>query len=106
MVLLKSCELTSFEAAKEVSRSYDTIVDLLGSLNDTLERLKVHLQHTITAPLRKIIVDALVQLLSILAMARNMISEGRLRRSMAVIDSDAALIILYRSVLKVDLRQE
>ncbi|KAI9824655.1 MAG: hypothetical protein M1826_007294 [Phylliscum demangeonii] len=65
-------------AARGVSATYDAVVSLFETMNESICRLSVHLQHELTPALRRIVNEILVTLMSIYAMSTKCIKEGRL----------------------------
>ncbi|KAI0270506.1 hypothetical protein BC834DRAFT_950300, partial [Gloeopeniophorella convolvens] len=66
--------------AKRVSASYDALIDLLGHVNQFLERLKIYTWSPSTAPIAEILVKTLAEVLSIFALVTMEIKQGRLRK--------------------------
>ena len=67
------------QAARGVSSNYDSIIEMFDRFQDFLDRLKVHLESTITPPLRAIIVEFLAQLLLTIGLKTKLVKEGRVR---------------------------
>jgi hypothetical protein len=65
------------QTAKNVSSDYDSIIDMFQRLENFLHRLRVHLYHDITPPVREIVVEILAQLLLIIGLATKLMKEGR-----------------------------
>ncbi|KAL2832224.1 NACHT and TPR domain protein [Aspergillus pseudoustus] len=65
-------------AAKGVSRSYDAISELMGSLKDFTIRLKAYSRESISADLGEKLSDILVTLIEIFALSTKTIRRGRL----------------------------
>ncbi|KAL2843076.1 NACHT and TPR domain protein [Aspergillus pseudodeflectus] len=65
-------------AAKGVSRSYDAISELMGSLKDFTIRLKTYSRESISADLGEKLSDILVTLIEIFALSTKTIRRGRL----------------------------
>jgi hypothetical protein len=66
-----------YQAIKDVSASYDALVDLLESIEHFLGRLDVYTQMSLPAVIAEIIVKIMVELLSTLALVTNQINQGR-----------------------------
>ena len=67
------------QAVKGVSSNYDSIIEMFERFQEFLDRLQVHLQSTITPPLRAIIVGFLSQLLLTIGLKTKLMKEGRVR---------------------------
>ena len=68
------------QAAKNVTAKYDAILDVFGEMGNFLDRLRVYLKQDVTAPMRKIFVEILSQMLRTFGiftkfMKRNRLSE-------------------------------
>ena len=63
--------------AKDVSTSYDAIVDLFECMEHFLHRLKIYTEVPSTPAMTGIIVKIMVELLSVLALATKQIKQGR-----------------------------
>ena len=66
------------QAIKDVSASYDALVDLFESTENFLRRLDIYIKIPPTAAMTEIIVKILVELLSTLALAAQQVKQGRL----------------------------
>jgi hypothetical protein len=66
-----------YQAIKDVSASYDALVDLLESIQHFLGRLDVYTQMSLPAAIAEIIVKIMVELLSTLALVTKQINQGR-----------------------------
>ena len=74
-----------FQAIKDVSASYDALVDLLESTENFLRRLDIYTKIKPTPmAMTEIIVKILVELLSTLAIATHEVKRGRLSVSFSV----------------------
>jgi hypothetical protein len=73
-----------FQAIKDVSASYDALVDLLESTENFLRRLDIYTKIPPTTAMTEIILKILVELLSILAIATHEVKRGRLSVSFSV----------------------
>jgi hypothetical protein len=65
------------QAAKDVSSSYDAVVDLFECIGNFLKRLGVHIKITPTPEMIDIIVKIMVEVISVLALATKQIKQGR-----------------------------
>ncbi|EMD33441.1 hypothetical protein CERSUDRAFT_98547 [Gelatoporia subvermispora B] len=68
------------KATKDVSASYDSLVDLLSCVSKFLERLPIYTAMSLTMPMREIIVKMLANMISILALATKEVRQGRLNK--------------------------
>lgn len=69
------------QAIKDVSASYDALVDLFESTENFLRRLDIYVKIPQTTAMTEIIVKIMVELLSILALATQQVKQGRLSAS-------------------------
>src|SRR6266702_1989312 len=69
------------QAIKDVSASYDALVDLFESTENFLRRLDIYTKIPSTTAMTEIIVKILVELLSTLALATQQVKQGRLSLS-------------------------
>jgi hypothetical protein len=65
------------QAVKGVNDSYDSLVDLLESIENFLRRLEIYTKIPPTVPMTEMVVKILVELLSTLALATKQIKEGK-----------------------------
>ena len=65
------------QAIKDVTASYDALVELLESIEHFLNRLDIYTEITPTMALTEILVKILVELLFTLALATKQIQQGR-----------------------------
>jgi hypothetical protein len=70
------CDI-SYKAVKGAIDSYDSLVNLLESIENFLRRLEIYTKITPTVAMTEIIVKILVELLSTLALATKQITEGK-----------------------------
>lgn len=73
------------QAIKDVSASYDALVDLFESIENFLRRLNIYVKIIPTTAMTDIIVKILVELLSTLALATRQVKQGRLSGSFAAL---------------------
>jgi len=75
----KACppDVRAYQAAKDVSSSYDALVDLLESIEHFLNRLKIYTGLSPTGAMAEIIVKILVEVLSTLALVTQQIKQKR-----------------------------
>jgi hypothetical protein len=64
------------QAAKDVSASYDALIDLLESVDNFLSRLNIYTKIPPTPIMAEIMVKIIVELLSTLAVATKQIKQG------------------------------
>ena len=69
------------QAIKDISKSYDALVELFESLESFLRRLDIYTKIPSTTPMTKIIVKILIELLSTISLAIQQAKQGRLSES-------------------------
>jgi hypothetical protein len=74
-------DVQTYQAVKGVLADYDTLADLLKSVEHFLSRLDIYTKITPTVSMTEIIVKILVELLSILALATKHLQQGKLSKS-------------------------
>ena len=74
-------DIQTYQAVKGVLDDYETIADLLESVENFLDRLDVYTKMPPTVDMTKIIIKILVELLSILALATKQLQKGKLSES-------------------------
>ena len=65
------------QAVKDVSASYDALVDLFASFENFLNRLRIYTGIAPAPPLTSVLVKIMVELLSTLALATKQVKQGR-----------------------------
>ena len=65
------------QAVRDVSSSYDALVDLFASFEKFLSRLGIYAEIPLTQALKKVLVEIIVELLSTLALATKQVKQGR-----------------------------
>ena len=70
-----------YQAVKSVLDDYDTLADLLESVDHFLNRLDIYTKISPTVSMTKIIIKILVEILSILALATKQLQQGKLSES-------------------------
>ena len=70
-----------YQAANDVSSSYDALVDLLESIEHFLNRLEIYIKISPTEAMVQIIVKILVELLSTLALVTKQIRQKQPSKS-------------------------
>ena len=77
------------QAADGVSASYDALVELFECIGNFLKRLHIYANIPLDALMKDIVANIMVELISILSLAKKHINRGRLsKRVLAVIISD------------------
>ena len=74
-------DIQTYQAVNGVLDDYDTLADLLESVEHFLNRLDIYTKIPPTAGMTEIIIKILVELLSILALATKQLQQGRLSES-------------------------
>ena len=69
------------QAVKDVSASYDALVDLFESIERFLARLSVYTTMTLTPLMIDTVVKIMVEIISTLALATKQVKQGRLSES-------------------------
>jgi hypothetical protein len=71
-------DIQTYQAVKGVLDDYDTLADLLESVEHFLIRLDIYTKIPPTVSMTEIIIKILVELLSILALATKQLQQGKL----------------------------
>ena len=66
------------QTAKDISTSYDALVDLFASFENFLSRLSIYTEIPPTPALTNVLVKIIVELISTLALATKQVKQGRL----------------------------
>ena len=66
------------QSVKDVSASYDALVDLFESIENFLGRLDIYTRIPITTAMTHIIIKIMVEVLATLALATRQVKQGRL----------------------------
>ena len=74
-------DIQTYQAVKGVLDDYDTLADLLESVEQFLNRLDIYTRIPPTVSMTEIIIKILVELLSILALATKQLQQGKLSES-------------------------
>jgi uncharacterized membrane protein len=69
--------MQAHQAIKDVSASYDALVELLESIEHFMSRLDIYTRVPPTGPMAEIIVKIMVELLSTLALVTKQINQRR-----------------------------
>ena len=70
-----------YQAIKDISASYDALVDLLESIEHFMNRLEIYTKFPPPAAMGEIIVKIMVELLSTIALVTKQIKQKRRRQS-------------------------
>ena len=71
------------QAVKDVSASYDALVDLFESIESFLARLDIYTKIPLTVAMTDIVIKMMVEVLNTLALATKQVKQGKLRESLA-----------------------
>jgi hypothetical protein len=71
------CDIQVPQAIKDISSSYDALVDLFASFENFLARLSIYTEVPPTPALTNVLVKIVVELLSTLALATKQVKQGR-----------------------------
>jgi hypothetical protein len=74
----RDTSVTVNKATKDVSTSYNSLIDLLESIESFLGRLAIYTKIPLTAAMADIIIKLFVEVLSILSLATKQAKQGRL----------------------------
>jgi len=74
---VRSCDTRLYQAVKDVSTSYDALVDLLESIEHFMNRLDVYTRVPSTGAMTEIIVKIMVELISTLSLVTKQIKQRR-----------------------------
>jgi hypothetical protein len=72
------CDMWVSQAAKDVSASYDTLLDLLQTIERFLSRLNIYTRIPLTPAMSNVVVKVMGEILSTLALATKQVKKGRL----------------------------
>ena len=75
------CDIRTYQAVKGVLDDYDSLADLLESVEHFLNRLDIYTKIPPTTSMIEMVVKILVELLSILALATKQLRQGKLSES-------------------------
>jgi len=91
---------------KDVSASYDAIVELFENMSSFLERLEIYIKIPLSKAmaLAEIIIKILVTMISTLAVATNEVKQGRLSESILRIALSVVDSVENREIRKEDFR--
>jgi len=70
-----------YQAVKDVSASYDALIDLFESIKRFLCRLEIYTNIPLTTAMTVIVVEKLAEVLSVLALATKQVKQGRISGS-------------------------
>jgi ABC-type siderophore export system fused ATPase/permease subunit len=71
------CDIQIYQAVKDVSASYDALVDLLESIEQFLCRLDIYTKISPTMAMAEMIVKIMVEILSTLALVTKQVRQKR-----------------------------
>jgi hypothetical protein len=77
LLLIRSLVTQEYQAASAVSSDYDDLLDLFERLGNFLKRLDIYINIPPTETMTNIIVKIMVELLSVLVLAKKKIKRGR-----------------------------
>ena len=77
-------DICKHQAIKDVSASYDALLELFGLMENFLRRLNIYIKFQSATALTEIVVKILVELLATLALATQQVKQGRLSASLFV----------------------
>jgi hypothetical protein len=69
-----------YQAVKDVSASYDALVELFESIERFLGRLEIYTKITLSEAMKDIIVKIMVEVISTLALATKQVKQGPLSK--------------------------
>ena len=69
------------QAVKDVSASYDALVELFEAIERFLSRLDIYTKIPLTTAITDVVIKILVEVLSTLAIATRQVKQGRLSES-------------------------
>ena len=72
------CDISLNQATKDVSTSYNALIDLLESIENFLSRLDIYTKIPLTAAMTDIVMKLLVEILSTLGLATKQAKQGLL----------------------------
>ena len=75
------------QSANGVSSSYDALVDLFECIGNFLKRLRIYGDIPITPSMTDIIVNIMVELLSVFALATKQIKQGRFSKCIDIFNA-------------------
>ena len=79
------CDIQIPQAVKDISASYDALVDLFASFENFLSRLGIYTGVPPTPALTNVLVKIIVELLSTLALATKQVKQGRFSEFVLVV---------------------
>jgi hypothetical protein len=71
------CDIRVPQAVKDISTSYDALVDLFASFENFLSRLGIYTEIPLTTAVTNVLVKIIVELISTLALATKQVKQGR-----------------------------
>ena len=73
------------QAVKNISSSYDALVDLFASFENFLSRLGIYTEIPLTTAVTNVLVKIIVELISTLALATKQVKQGRFSEFVLVV---------------------
>ena len=70
-------DIYAYQAVKDVSTSFDALVDLLECIGNFLNRLDIYTKIPPTAAMTEVVVKIIVELISTLGLATKQVKQGR-----------------------------
>jgi hypothetical protein len=74
---VRSCDPQLYQAVKDVGASYDTLIDLLESIEHFMSRLDIYTRVPSTGEMTEIIVKIIVEIISTLALVTKQVKQRR-----------------------------
>ena len=74
---VRPCDTQLYQAVKDVSTSYDALVDLLESIEHFMSRLDIYTRVPTTGAMTEVIVKIMVELISTLSLVTKQIKQRR-----------------------------
>ena len=87
-------DLQLYQAAEGVSASYDALLELFEGIGSFLKRLDIYAKLSLSPVMKDIIVKMMVELVSVLALARKQIKQGRFSKCILTMSYYAATAYL------------
>lgn len=101
-----TCDAQVFQAASDVTSSYDALLELFECLGSFLKRLEIYINIPPTQIMTDILTKIMVELLSVLAIATKQIKQGRFSTCTTVSRKNFPSLKSRREVRKEAIRRE
>ena len=72
------CNVSAYQAVKDVRASYDLLIDLFESIKHFLRRLEIYTNIPLTTPMTAVVVEKLAEVISVLSLATRKVKQGRI----------------------------